>query len=73
MLFFRMKNDALSDNLSGLEGYVNHGMSRSNVDLSHSYGSFHNSHENHQGSSDFICKSRKKSFFDWYKNLFLTV
>ncbi|XP_020282601.1 sodium-independent sulfate anion transporter [Pseudomyrmex gracilis] len=49
-----MKNDASSDNQNGLEGYVNHGMSRSNVDLSHSYGSFHNSHENHQGSSDFI-------------------
>lgn len=55
-----MKNNNNSiDSEQRLEGYVNHGLSEStnNVDLIHSYQSFHNSHGNHrdiQGSSDFI-------------------
>ncbi|CAL1675363.1 unnamed protein product [Lasius platythorax] len=55
-----MKNGNNSiDSGQRLEGYVNHGLSEStnNVDLIHSYQSFHNSHGNHrdiQGSSDFI-------------------
>lgn len=55
-----MKNSNNSiDSEQRLEGYVNHGLSEStnNVDLIHSYQSFHHSHGNHrdiQGSSDFI-------------------
>ncbi|XP_012234020.1 sodium-independent sulfate anion transporter isoform X2 [Linepithema humile] len=52
-----MKNsNDLIDSRQGLEGYVNHGLSGSinNVDHIHSYQSFHNTNENHQGSSDFI-------------------
>lgn len=53
-----MKNNNDLDSRQALEGYVNHGLSESinNVDRINSYPSFHNSNENHQGSSDFICK-----------------
>lgn len=65
---FRMKNSNISSDRQGMEGYVNHGLNGStiNVDIVHSYNtdvfqSFHDSHENHrgiQGSSDFICEFR---------------
>ncbi|GAB1868309.1 Sodium-independent sulfate anion transporter-like [Camponotus japonicus] len=52
-------NNNSIDSEQRLEGYVNHGLNEStnNMDLIHSYQSFHNSHGNHrdiQGSSDFI-------------------